>query len=98
MGTTLQEGIDRSIEELGAELEKTLPSIEKGLSNIDQQIQQAIPELQNHIQGFARQIDEALKAIPSDEANGVVPEATTPEDRRPSPEQSTEQDNESVKI
>ncbi len=56
-GSALQQGIDRSVQEL----DHTLPQIEHELSRIEDQLKQQIPELRKRLEHFARQLEEAIK-------------------------------------
>lgn len=72
-GNTLQQGIERSVEEL----ESTLPQIEQELSRIEGEIKQRVPELRNRLERFARELQNALERPPSEDPGPVTP--PTPE-------------------
>ena len=59
-GNTLQQGIERSVQEL----EHTLPQIEQELSRIEDQIKQHAPELRKRIEQFTQELEEAMKRPP----------------------------------
>jgi hypothetical protein len=59
-GDTLQQGIDRSVEQL----EQTLPEIERELSRIEDQIKQQVPELRKRLENFTRELKDALENPP----------------------------------
>lgn len=56
-GAALQQGIERSVQQL----EETLPLIEHELSRIEDQIKQHVPELRKRLENFARALQEALR-------------------------------------
>lgn len=53
----LQQGIDRSVEQL----EQTLPQIEHELSRMEDQIKQQVPELRERLENFAKELEDAIK-------------------------------------
>jgi len=59
-GDALQEGIERSVEEL----EHTLPQIEQELSRIEGQIKQHVPELRKRLEQFTKELENAMKRPP----------------------------------
>lgn len=59
-GSTLQQGIERSVQEL----ESTLPQIEQELSRIEGQIKQHVPELRKRLEQFTQELEEAMKRQP----------------------------------
>ena len=59
-GAALQQGIDRSMQEL----EQTLPQIEQELSRIEDQIKQHVPELRKRLENFTHQLEDAIKNPP----------------------------------
>ncbi|MGR9089111.1 MAG: hypothetical protein ACU85U_00865 [Gammaproteobacteria bacterium] len=59
-GSTLQLGIERSVQEL----EHTLPQIEQELSRIENQIKQNVPELRKRLEQFSQDLEEAMKRQP----------------------------------
>lgn len=59
-GSTLQQGIERSVQEL----EHTLPQIEQELSRIEDQIKQHVPELRKRLEQFTQELEEAMKRGP----------------------------------
>lgn len=69
-GNTLQQGIERSVEEL----EHTLPQIEQELSRIEDQIKQHVPELRRRLESFTNELEEALKKRP-ERSPDTAPEA-----------------------
>lgn len=60
-GDTLQQGIERSVQEL----EHTLPQIEQELSRIEEQIKQHVPELRKRLEQFTQELEEAMKRPPA---------------------------------
>lgn len=60
-GNSLQQGIERSVEEL----ENSLPQIEQELSRIEDQIKQHVPELRQRIENFTEELEQALKRGPT---------------------------------
>lgn len=60
-GDTLQQGIERSVQEL----EHTLPQIEQELSRIEDQIKQHVPELRKRLEQFTQELEEAMKRPPA---------------------------------
>ena len=60
-GDTLQQGIERSVQEL----EHTLPQIERELSRIEDQIKQHVPELRKRLEQFTQELEEAMKRPPA---------------------------------
>ena len=59
-GDALQEGIERSVDEL----EQALPKIEQELSRFEQQMKQRMPELRERLEEFTRELEEAIKRPP----------------------------------
>ncbi len=63
LGSAIQDGIDRSVEEI----ENTLPRLGEELSRLEQEIRGQIPAFREHLEIWAKQLEESLQQFKSQE-------------------------------